>query len=455
MSSHALSNGHRDGRDVGTGLPLPAIIAVGVALVMLLTSAVVLVSLRGGDEARHLAIATGPESGTYHALGKAIAGVLENEEVVATADVRSTAGSVTNMELVGGDQRRVDLAFVQSDTRPSPGARLIAPLYQETLHILVANEASPEITSVEHLAGRRVSLGPVGSGTRHVAERVLEHFRVMPAEDFALGPSEVVGGLLDGTVEAAFILSAIPSRTVDRLCQGDSVRFLSLGDAQEHGNAADGLALVYPSLRSTVIPRSTYDSAPRAPVSTVMVSALLVASDRLDRALVRTITQTIFESRSQLVGSGDERLVVARRIREAYQPDTTAIPYHDGAVAFYHRAKPPFVVRYAETMSLILTVFVGLCSVWVAFRQWMRRRMKNRIDVYYLEVEKLATDIKGDSLDQLTAHRKALHRLQRRAFSDLVAERLEANASFTIFQDYLRSEVETLETRIAEASTAD
>ena len=146
--------------------------------------------------------------------------------------------------------RSADLAFVQSDTTPTGNVRLLAPLYQEVMHILVAREVSATVTTIADLEGLRVSLGMVGSGTRSVAERVVGQFDVRVGEDIALPPNEVARGLEDGSIDAAFMLSAIPSPVIDDLCERDAVRFLSLGDSQERGNETDALALVFPSLRA-------------------------------------------------------------------------------------------------------------------------------------------------------------------------------------------------------------
>jgi uncharacterized protein len=428
---------------------LPAVLAVVVAGAMVVFAAGLLLTLMDDDAPPRIVIATGPESGTYHTLGLAMAEVLEAEGVAESVEVLSTEGSVANMGLLDGLDRRADLGFVQSDTHPTGGIRLIAPLYQEMLHILVSTRVSDEVAGVNDLEGRRVALGTAASGTRSVAERVIDHFDVTVGEDIDLPPEEVAQGLLDGSIDAAFILSAIPSALVEELCERNAVRFVSLGDAQERGNEADALVLVLPSLQSTVMPRSTYSRLPVSPVATVEVSALLVASSELDSRLVKTITTTLFAHRSRLIESEGDRVLVARRIREKYQPESALIPYHEGAVTYYKRSQPPFIVEYAETLSFVLTVLVGLFSVGVAAREWMRRKMKNRIDVYYVEVEELTTNIEDLTREELVAHREALRGLQRKAFAELVAERLEANESFTIFQDYVASERRAIEARIA------
>lgn len=429
---------------------ISAALAIIVAVVMVILAAGLFLTLEDDKTPAKIVIATGPQSGTYHTLGLAMAEVLEAEGVAESVEVLSTDGSVANMELLDGPDRRADLGFVQNDTRPTAGVRLIAPLYQEVLHILVSTRIVDEVASINDLEGRRVALGAAASGTRSIAERVIDHFGVTVGEDIDLPPDEVVQGLLDGSIDAAFILSAVPSPLVEDLCARDAVRFLSLGDSQERGNEADALALVLPSLKSSLIPRSTYARLPESPVATVEVSALFVAASELDRHVVKAITTTLFAHRSRLVESEGEKVLVARRIREKYQPEVTLIPYHEGAVTYYKRSQPPFIVEYAETLSFALTVFVGLCSVAVAVREWMRRKKKNRIDVFYGEVEELTTALEGLSVEDLVARQEALRGLQRRAFAELVAERLEANESFTIFQDYVASERWAIEARIAD-----
>ena len=437
-------------QDVGSSISVPIIVAAVVALVLIVGGFLSYRWLVHEEGHARIVIATGSEGGTYHALGVAAARVFESEGVVESAEVLTTAGSVANMKLLSAQQRGADLAFVQGDTPATADVRLVASLYDEVLHIVVKKDAANEIKTIFDLRGRRVALGEFDSGTRQLAEHVLEHFRVQVGEDLALGPQATADALVSGTADAAFILTAIPSRLVAELAQKDAVRFLSLGDAQEVGNEADALALVIPSLKATTIPRSTYVDLPTRPVCTVSVQALLVAPRALDPELVHRLTAAIFEHRPGAGGLGGEELVVASRIRESYQPGTAIIPYHRGAIAYYERSQPPFFVQYAEAISLGLTLLVGLYSGYIALREWMRRRMKNRIDAYLLEVEDLTDDLRNLSLEELVERRDTLDLVRQRAFSDLVSERLLADESFTIFQDHLRSELASIEARILE-----
>ena len=438
------------GQDVGSSLSVPALVAAVIAVVVVVMGFGAYLLLPEIDSRHDVVVATGSDGGTYHAFGIALARVLETEKVIAEGEILTTDGSVANMELIDDPSSGVDLAFVQSDTPPSTRARLIMPLYDEVLHILVARDFADEIRTVFDLRGRRVALGPMGSGTRQLSERMLTHFNVVVGEDLQLNAQEAAEGLKDGSVEAAFILNAIPSRLVGDLAAEDAVRFLSLGDAQEYGNEADALALVFPSIRGTTIPRSTYVRLPEQPVRTIEVSAMLIARRDLDRELVRFITEGVIEHRSGSGGLEGDDLMVARRIREDYQPGAYPLPYHDGAVNYYLREEPAFFVEYAEAISLGLTLLIGAYSGYIALREWMRRRMKNRIDAYLIEVERQTADLDGLSLEQLIEQRTALDDVRQRAFSDLVSERVQADQAFTIFQNHLRDEFAAIEARIVQ-----
>jgi TRAP transporter TAXI family solute receptor len=432
-----------------------AIVATVVALAVIIGGFYAYHTVSGERSRHEIVIAAGAKGGTYYALGEALARVLEDQGVAKSVKVLETDGSVANMQLIAAASGAADLACVQSDTHISPMARLITPLYQEVLHILVAKRLASEVRTIYDLRGRRVATGAAASGTRELAERVLGHFGVEVGEDLALSPEESAAGLLDGSVDVAFVLTSIPSRLMDELAAKDAVRFISLGDAQEYGNESDALALVFPSIRATTIPRSTYRRLPLKPVRTIAVSALLIARRDLDPEMVRTITQLIFEYRGGAARLEGEELVVAQQIHEDYRPAAYQIPFHTGAAAYYNREEPPFFVEYAEAISLGLTLLVGLYSGSIALREWMRRRMKNRIDAYLLEIDRQTTDLGSLTLEELIEHRDALDQVRHRAFSDLVNERLQADQSFTIFQNHLRDEFAAIEARIKDKTASE
>ena len=90
-------------QDVGSSVPVLAIVATVVALAVIIGGFYGYRTL-SGDQAQHeIVIATGPETGTYHALGSAFGRLLEADGIVKSAEVLVTDGSAHNMELINAD----------------------------------------------------------------------------------------------------------------------------------------------------------------------------------------------------------------------------------------------------------------------------------------------------------------------------------------------------------------
>jgi len=440
-------------QDVGASIPVLAIIAAVVALVVIAGAIYLYRSASTEVAYQQVVIATGPESGTYHALGNALKQVLESTGAFDSVVIQSTDGSVENMRLLSGESdQHADLAFVQGDAEANNKVRLVSALYDEVLHILVSTSAAEPIQTIYDLEGKRVTLGAAGSGTRELSQRVLTHFGIEVAQDLAMSPQQTGEALINGTVDAAFMLAAIPSQSISELAGRGAVRFLSLGLPDEIGSEAHALERVFPGVAHNIIPRATYVRLPREAVHTVSVTAMLVVREDVEEATVRSITETLLENRVGTFGLAGNALIAARGIREDYDPANAVFPYHPGADSYYHRKEPPFFVEYAEALSLGLTLMLAMYSVFIALREWLRRRMKNRVDAYLLQVEQLASGVHQMDHDALIKQQYAMEELRRTVFSDLVDERLLADAAFMILQNHLRDELAAIEARIIETT---
>jgi TRAP transporter TAXI family solute receptor len=448
QASRSQLNQQAKNQDVGASFSALAIVASLLAVTILAAGIYFYRSVSGEVAYRQIVIATGPETGTYHALGEALKRVLDNTGTFASVETRITDGSEANIRLIGEADGVVDLAFVQGDASRRSSTRLVTTLYNEVLHILISTSGAGEIKNIYDLQGKRVALGPADSGTRDLSTKVLNHFGIELGEDLVMQPREAVVQLATGSIDAAFLLSAIPSRLVSELAGRDEVRFLPLGSVLEEGDEAHALELVIPGVKRNIIPRSTYVRIPQQAIQTISVAAALVTREDTEEDLVSYITAAIFENRSGTTGLEGSGLLMARKIRENYDPAAVSIPYHSGATAYYRREEPPFFVKYAEALSLGLTLMLAIYSVFIAAREWSRRRMKNRVDAYLLRMESLVHNCDTLSHDDLQGQKIALIELRREAFSDLVAERLLADEAFTILQNHLRDELAAIEVLI-------
>jgi TRAP-type uncharacterized transport system substrate-binding protein len=124
-------------KDVGASVPVIAIIAILTAVALIAGGVYLYRTLSEEVAHRPIVIATGPDSGAYHALGMALKRVLENTGEFSEVVILTTDGSTENMGLIGDPNGKVDLAFVQANTSPATNARLITSLYDEVLHMMI------------------------------------------------------------------------------------------------------------------------------------------------------------------------------------------------------------------------------------------------------------------------------------------------------------------------------
>jgi len=385
-----------------------------------------------------LRIGTGGIGGTYYPLGQGLAEVFNSALPDRVhAEVLETSGSNDNARRLEAGE--VEMAIIQNDTEVSAAVRAIAPLYPEVLQVVVRADAG--IGTIEDAWGHPISAGPAGSGTDVLASRVLDHFGMAAYADTLVhcSTSEAVERFERGEIDGAFIVSGLKSSAVARLLSGQG-RLLSLGDPAQVGSALEGLRVSHPFLSRSVIPARTYGEQPVEPVGSVAVQAVLVVRADLEARLVHDLTAAIFENRVGLMKAHR----AAAHLSEQFDPSALQAPLHEGAEQYYRRDAPPFYVAYAEFMSLLLTLGLAGASGFLAVRRWVRRTKKDRIDVYYLDIQTLMQRWEDGEITAREAT-DALLELRSRAFEELVEERLAADQSFTIFQDYVTSEMTKLE----------
>ncbi|MDY7092554.1 MAG: TAXI family TRAP transporter solute-binding subunit [Acidobacteriota bacterium] len=394
-------------------------------------------------------LASGPKGGTYRPLGEAMGSVLADKLGSIPVSVEKTSGSTENMQLLtdaaGRGKPSVNFAFVQNDSSGKAEVRTVAKLYQEVLQIVVRRDAG--ISSVEELRGLRVNFGSPTSGARRTMARLLNHLEMSFTDCRASfhGNEAAAVAFENGELDAAVFLAGLKTPMVQRLLEGQRATLLSLGQPGVAGSSLEGVIFALPGMEPAVVPAQTYGSYPQEAVGTVSVDALLVTREDVPHHLVRRVVEQLFANKFALM----EKHPAAAEMSEIQGSRGLRFPLHAGAASFYHRNDPPLLVTYAEPLSLALTLVLSLGSGLLALREWARRVKKNRIDVYYIEVDAVAQGLAHESPEEeLREVRRKLFGLRKRAFHDLVAERLNADQSFSIFQAFLDTQLFEIDRRL-------
>ena len=191
-----------------------------------IAAGMVVLSGCGGGSERPMALATGTTAGVYYPLGGALASRWTRDlpGVVVKAEV--SAGSVTNLIQVAKGES--DIGFGQADAvadafrgtgrfpEPLPLA-VLGRIYPNIVHLLSVEGRG--VHSVADLRGKRVSLGPPGSGNEVTARNVLRAVGIAE-EDFRvrqMNYNQSINGLKDGTVDAVFLAAGLGVSSVVEL----------------------------------------------------------------------------------------------------------------------------------------------------------------------------------------------------------------------------------------------
>jgi len=241
----------------------------------------------GPPPPERLRLATGSPEGMYHAFGQ------RYRELLAESDVElelvPTSGSVDNLRRLAAGE--VDLAFVQGGTASaveSDGLVGLGSLFYEPLWVFQRGGEGVEL--LRELAGRRVAVGPKGSGTRVLSRRLLAD-NGLGEEDVAQLPltgSVAAEALLAGEVDAVFLVSSSGAAVVRRLLAAPEAELLSFHRARAYRSRHRYLATL-------VLGRGMIDlEADLPPADRVLLApvANLAARQDLHPALVPLLVQT-------------------------------------------------------------------------------------------------------------------------------------------------------------------
>jgi TRAP transporter TAXI family solute receptor len=289
----------------------------------------------GAAPGRELVLATGPSGAVFHLIGTRIAGALVERWGGGAVTAVETSASLENLQMLAAGE--ADLALVHADAAveaTGSGAELTAVgrLYENYLHLFVP-EGSP-VRDARDLAGLRVGTGGALSGTHVITLRALELLG-LDVTALDLDQEGSVTALLDGSADAAFNLSGLPTpafATPDALAQLRLVPLAGAAELLEHAHPG--------SYRAATIPVTAYPGL--GPCSTTTTPTLLLVRPDLPAAVVEAITETVFglprwTSATPTAAGAGEELLAQISVRTGIQ--TAPVPLHPGATTWFRRRK--------------------------------------------------------------------------------------------------------------------
>ena len=256
-----------------------------------------------GDGQQFLSLGTAGTGGIYYPLGGALASRMSLADPIRQYTAEVSGGSVENINRLADGQMDLGMVlavtayqaqFGSGDMEPVPGLRIVAPLYPNLTHVMVPRNSTD--VGIGDLGGKRVSVGPPGSGTEQMARHLLEAHGLTydDVEPRYLSFSESSSALRDGAIDAAVISVGYPAAAVLEATTTAGVRLLPVDP-----EVITSMREEHPYYSVAEIPAGAYPGVDET-LTTAAVHNWIVAMDTLDDEVVEVLLNILANDRASL-----------------------------------------------------------------------------------------------------------------------------------------------------------
>jgi hypothetical protein len=355
----------------------------------------------GTPPPRVIRIATGAENGAYHAFAQRYAHLLAGDGI--TLEVIPTAGTVDNLELLRRGE--VSLALVQGGCASQADRAELQSLGSLFLEaVWVFTPRTTPIRRLNELAGKRVAVGPIGSGTQVLAEQLLGANGVSEsnATFVHIDTADVLPSVLRGDLDAGIVVASAEAPIVHALAERPQLGLLDLERTGAYGRVFPFLAPVtleegVLNLGRNIPPRDTRlvataaSLAARQDLHPALIPALLDAATRVHQAggLLEETRQFPSANLVDLPLNAD----ATRYIRDGPSLLYRWLPY--GTAVVFDRVK----VLLLPLVALLLPLF----RIAPPLYQW---RVRSRVYRWYAAVRDIDLAISSEAAGVATLRRR-------------------------------------------------
>ncbi|MDH4094485.1 MAG: ABC transporter substrate-binding protein [Betaproteobacteria bacterium] len=359
---------------------------------------------------KRVVMSTGPLDGAYHAFALRYKAHLA--EYGITLELKPSAGAAENIERLKSRQDGVTLALVQgglANAENAPGLVTLGSMFYEPGWFFYRGGKESDLGNP--LRGKRIAIGPSGSGTRAIGLQVMHHAGLAepPTVLSELGGMAAAKALEAGEVDVVFYVAAADAPGVQRLLAAPGVRLLG-------AKRAEAFARRMPYLHRLKLPEGAADLARNVPprdLDMLAVAANLVAVEEIHPVVIDLMLEG---ARKVHGGAG-----LFQRAGEFPAPLDLDLPLSPDAERFY-RASPSLLRRYVPYWLVVwvnrfIVVGIPLLILAIPFVRYVpavyRWSTRRRVYRWYGELKTIEDAVRRREGDAAT-HLARLERLADR-----------------------------------------
>jgi TRAP-type uncharacterized transport system substrate-binding protein len=317
--------------------------------------------------------------------------------------VRETAGALENLELLKDPNSGVQIGFLTGGISNSEDApNLLSMGLISNVPFWIFYPSSESLAGLSQLKGKRIAVGPEGSGARYTAERLLSKADIneKTATLLPFSGDAAVKALMDGSADVALIVGGSDAPSVAKLLTNPKLRLMNF-------STAEALTRMFPDLVRVVLPKGVIELDPPNPpddITLVGTTAKVLIRDDLHPAIVQLLAQTMKEEHQ---GPGlFQRSGEFPRIEDPEFPvSRIAADYYRNGPSFLARYLPFWMTVYAQraiafivaALAIVFPVFGFAPRLydWLAHQRLRRLYHRLRVVEIALQSELTASQIKS------------------------------------------------------------
>jgi hypothetical protein len=268
-------------------------------------------------------------------------------------EVLESDGSVENLKRLLAPGGRVEIALVQSGVSEGASVASLVSLGSVFYIPLVVFYRGDTITRLSQLEGRRVAIGPEGSGTRQLALKLFAANGIVPGGKTALLPldaQQAASALVAGSIDAALLSGDSATRSLLlQLHETPGISFMDFGEARAY-------ARLFPFLDEVDLPQGVLDLRQAIPPQTIHLISPTV--EILARPTLHPAISDLIIAAAQEVHGSAGPLQSAGRfpnpVQREYRISEDALRYYKSGKSFFYRYLPFWLATILERLLVLI-----------------------------------------------------------------------------------------------------
>src|SRR3954470_8020753 len=338
--------------------------------------------------------AAGPDGSSYRNQADKYQKLLARDGV--KVEILKTRGALDNLDKLANPAIKVDVGFVQgglTEGRDLPHLVSLGSVYPQPL--MVYCRSTEPIEMLSQLKGKRLAVGPEGTGARVLTLKLLKANEIdgPPTVLVDLTGDEAAKQLLAGTIDAAFVMGDSATPSVMKSLRG--VPDIQLASFRQ----ADGYLRKFRFLSKLTLPEGAMDLAKDYPPRTMTLigpTVELVARDDLHPALSDLLIRAAREihgTPGMFRNAGEYPAPLARDFRISDDAER----YYKSGEQFLYKRLPFWLASLVDRLLVLLlpllVVIVPATRLAPAIYRW---RIRSRIYRWYGALMAIEREMRGN-----------------------------------------------------------